>query len=249
MSSIKEHFFEVQQESCAEWIRQTYGLDIDPYEDEEQWEELAGEYSAMLDAQAEIQWLNRHSHQEFFIEFEAELTAASSLLTAANISGHANSVYKLVYAHTVTLMETLISSVVRKLVVSDEGLLMSLAAGYNKLGIITVTLKEIAEQPKLVESIALKLLTDQTFHNVSTIKEVLGVMFGDHMKGLNLAGVGRLCGKRHDIVHRNGKTRDDQPIELSHDEVNQAITTVRDFAQDVQRRIEAALKEIDPVPF
>ncbi|MFG0548794.1 hypothetical protein [Pseudomonas sp. yb_9] len=52
-------------------------------------------------------------------------------------------------------MEALISSVVRKLIVSDEALLMSLAAGYQKLRGITVTLKEIAEQPQLVESIAL----------------------------------------------------------------------------------------------
>lgn len=36
------------------------------------------------------------------------------------------------------------------------------------------------------------VLADLTFHNVSTINKVLGVMFGDHMKGLNLAEVGRL---------------------------------------------------------
>ncbi|MGE8303292.1 MAG: hypothetical protein ACN6PW_02425 [Pseudomonas kermanshahensis] len=52
-------------------------------------------------------------------------------------------------------MEALISSVVRKLIVIDEALLMSLAACYQKLTGITVTLKEIAEQPQLVESIAL----------------------------------------------------------------------------------------------
>jgi len=35
-------------------------------------------------------------------------------------------------------------------------------------------------------------LADLTFHNVSTINQVLAVMIGDHMKGLNLAEVGRL---------------------------------------------------------
>lgn len=203
----------------------------------------------MLDAQAEIQWLNRHSHQEFFVEFEAELATVASLLAAVTNTAQANTVYKLVYAHCVTLLEALISSVVRKLVVSEEDLLMSLAAGYKKVSIVSVTLKEIPEQPKVVETIVLKILADQTFHNVSTIKEVLGVMFGDHMKDLNLAGVGRICSKRHDIVHRNGKTVDDNPIQLSLVEVNQAISTVREFAQDVKRRIEAALKEDDPVPF
>lgn len=249
MSSIKDYFFEVQQEACINWIAQTYGYEIDPDEDPELWEKLAAEYSDMLDARAEIQWLNRHSHQEFFIEFEAELAATASLLAAAALTPNANTVYKLVYAHTVTLMEALISSVVRKLVVSDENLLMSLAAGYKKVNVVSVTLKEIAEQPKLVETIVLRILADQTFHNVATIKEVLGVMFGEHMKDLNLAGVGRICSKRHDIVHRNGKTVDDKPIELSPAEVGQAISTVNEFAMDVRRRIEAALREESPVPF
>ncbi|VVN81539.1 hypothetical protein [Pseudomonas fluorescens] len=51
MSSVKEHFFELQQQRCIEWIKQVYGVDID--EDDERWAELAAEYSAMLDAEEE----------------------------------------------------------------------------------------------------------------------------------------------------------------------------------------------------
>lgn len=245
MSSTKDYFFDVQQEACIEWGRQIYGFEIDPDEEPELWETLAAEYSDMLDAKAEIQWLNRHSHQEFFKEFETELAATASLLAAATQTPNANTVFKLIYAHTVTLMEALISSVVRKLVVSDESLLRSLAAGYKKVNVVSVSLKEIAENPKVVETIVLRILAEQTFHNVATIKEVLGVMFGDHMKDLDLAGVGRICSKRHDIVHRNGKTVDDKPIELSPAEVDQAISTVSEFALDVRRRIEAALREAE----
>lgn len=248
-SSTKDYFFEVQQEACIEWGRQTYGFEIDPDEEPDLWGKLATEYSEMLEERAEIQWLNRHSHQEFFIEFEAELAAAASLLAAATQTPYANTVFKLVYAHTVTLMEALVSSVVRKLVESDENLLMSLAAGYKKVNVVSVTLKDIAEQPKVVETIVLKILADQTFHNASTIKEVFGVIFGEHMKDLNLAGVGRICSKRHDIVHRNGKTVDDQPIELSPAEVDQAINTVSEFTLDVRCRIDAALREDDPRTF
>ncbi|XVJ48139.1 hypothetical protein ACDZ94_04160 [Pseudomonas sp. UBT] len=249
MSSIKEYFFEVQQENCIEWIRQQYGIEIDPDEDEEHWAELAGEYSAMLEAgEAEFEWLNRHSHSEFFHEFSAELATASSMLTLGS-SQHADTLSKLVYAHVVTLMEALISSVVRKLIVSEQILLMNLVAGYKKLSGITVTLKQIAEEPKVVEVIVLKALSELSFHNVATINQVLHAMFGEHMKGLGLNEIGRICSKRHDIVHRNGKTVEDQPIELTSQEVQQAIRTISEFAEDLKSRIYNAFTAKDAAEF
>lgn len=252
MSSIKEYFFEIEEERCIEWIRQRYGIDIDPNEHEEQWAELAAEYSAMQEAEedeAEFQWLNRHSHSDFFHEFSAELATASSLLTFGSNALLTDTVNKLVYAHAVTLMEALISSVVRKLIVSEQSLLMNLVAKYKKLSGITVTLKQIAEEPKIVESIVLKELSEVTFHNVSTINQVFNAMFDEHMKGLRLSEIGRICGKRHDIVHRNGKTVGDEAIELTTQEVEQAIRSIRDFAEDLKSKIHNALTAQESVEF
>ncbi len=88
-------------------------------------------------------------------------------------------------------MEALISSVVRKLIVSNEALLMSLAAGYQKLRDHSDAEGNRRTAPTGGIHRA-GVLADLTFHNVSTINQVLGVMFGDHMKGLNLVEVGRL---------------------------------------------------------
>lgn len=63
------------------------------------------------------------------------------------------------------------------------------------------------------------------------------------MDDLELGEIGRICSKRHDIVHRNGKTRDDQPIELTLQEVQRAIGAIRNFAEDLNTRINAALSE------
>lgn len=81
MSSVKDHFFEVQQDNCIAWIREQYGIEIDPDEDPDTWEQLAGEYSSMLDAQEdEYEWLNRHTPSEFFCQFSQELGTASGLM-------------------------------------------------------------------------------------------------------------------------------------------------------------------------
>jgi len=250
MSSVKEHFFDLQQQACIEWIKQEYDLDID--EEDKRWDELAAKYSAMLDAEeekAEFQWLNRHTHSEFFLKFPEELANASTLLTLGSSEQHTDTLNKLVYAHAVTLMEALISSVVCKLVVSDKELLINLVAGYRKLSTRTISLKDVAEQPKLVESIVLTTLKELTLHNVGTVKEVLGAMFGKHMDSLEVSEIGRICNKRHDIVHRNGKTVDDQPIRLTTEEVKQAIRTIREFAEVLKSRIDNAARERESADF
>lgn len=181
--------------------------------------------------------------QRVFRQFSQELGTASSLLLTANNPSHADTLNKLVYAYTVTLLEALISSVVRHLIVKDAQFLTNLVAGYGKLSGKTITLKEIAEQPKLLESIAQQTLSELTFHNLATIKQILEAMFGRHMNGLDLAAIARICITRHDIVHRNGKTVHDEPIEIGLEQVNEAISTIRNFAGDLQRRINAALDE------
>lgn len=109
---------------------------------------------------------------------------ASSLLALGNDPGQTSTLHKLVYGHAVTLLETLISSIIRKLVVTDQGLMMMLAANHESLHKRTITLREIAEQPKIVEAIVLKELSELSLHNPATIKAVLGAMFGDRVRGL-----------------------------------------------------------------
>ncbi|EGH95508.1 MULTISPECIES: hypothetical protein [Pseudomonas syringae group] len=210
-------------------------------------EKQEAEHWALLEA--EWQWLNRHSHSHFFQEFCTELAKTKDLLITSSNSVHAETVNKLVYAHAVTLMETFISSAVGKLVVDDQGLLLNLVDEYKVLNGMKVTLKEVLEQPKIVEKRVIETLREQAFHNVSTISQVLNAMFGEHMKGLELGEVARICEKRHHIVHRNGKTVDDQPIELSQQEVQQTIETIRDFAGNLSDRIYIALTERESAEF
>ncbi|KAB0483897.1 hypothetical protein F7R15_19635 [Pseudomonas reinekei] len=228
------------------WVEKTYGIEIDQDEPPDDWDSMAAEYDAMLDAQAEeaeAQWLERHSHNQFFREFSEELATASSLLGLEGGPSQVSMAHKLVYAHAVTLLETLINSVVRKLVTSEQSLMMKLAARHESLNKRTLTLKEIAEKPKVVETLVLNVLSEMSFHNVATIKGVLDAMFGEHMKGLELGHIARICKKRHDIVHRNGRTIEDELIELSIPEVRIAISTINDFAADLKRRIYEALAE------
>ncbi|UQY33049.1 hypothetical protein K8U54_15065 [Pseudomonas fulva] len=252
MSSIKEHFFEREQELCLAWIKKTYGIEIDPDEDFETWERMAAEYSSMRDAfeeEAEYRWLERHSHNTFFNEFLQELATASDLLNQPLDTDKAQTLYKLVYAHSVTLLESLISSVIRSLVVSHPTFMLNIAKDYDDLSKKKFTLKEIIDQPKGMESIVLNTLSTLSFHNPSTIKTVMGAAFGKHMSELDLNKISPICSTRHDIVHRNGRTIDDLPIQLDLAQVQQAILTIRAFATDLRGRIYNAVEDDESEPF
>ncbi|WP_070888156.1 HEPN domain-containing protein [Pseudomonas argentinensis] len=246
MSSTKDYYFDAEQARCLAWIKATYGIEIDPDEDVETWERMSAEYSSMRDAfeeEAEYRWLERHSHNTFFNEFAQELVTASDLLDQPLDRDKTQTLYKLVYAHSVTLLESLISSVVRSLVVSHPTFMVNIAKGYDDLSKKKFTLKEIIDQPKGMESIVLNTLSTLSFHNPSTIKTVMSAAFGHHMAGLDLNEISTICSKRHDIVHRNGRTIDDVPIQLDHAEVQQAILTIRAFATDLKGRIYKAVDE------
>lgn len=251
MSSTKDYFLEVEHERRLAWAKATYGIEIDPDEDLETWDRLSAEYSSMLDAveeEAEYRWLERHSHNEFFNEFGQELVTASDLLNQSMDNKKAQTLYKLVYAHAVTLLESLISSVIRSLVVCHPAFMINMATGYDDLNKKKFTLKEIINQPKGMESIVLNTLSTLSFHNPSTIKTVMNAAFGKHMTGLDLSEISSICAKRHDIVHRNGRTIADELIQLDLEEVQRAIMIIRTFATDLKSRIYNAVEEDESKP-
>jgi hypothetical protein len=77
----------------------------------------------------------------------------------------------------------------------------------------------------------------------------MSAAFGKHMTGLDLNAISPICFKRHDIVHRNGRTIDDEPIQLDLVEVQQAILTIRGFATGIKNRIYNAVEEDESEPF
>lgn len=248
MSKVKEHFFEVQQERRNAWIQERLGND-ECSEGSEAWEALANEYSNMMDAyadEAEYRWLERHSYNELYNGFVTELALASDLLKLGQGNIHNYTVCKMVYVHAVTLLESLIGTIVRTLVVSDKAFMANVASKIDDLNKgRKYSLKEIAEHPNGHESLILKILSNLTYHNPSTIKTVLHAVVGIRMVGLDLSEISAICDKRHDIVHRNGMTIDDEPIHLEPLEVQQAMNMIGHVASEIRTRIYEALNDQD----
>ncbi|TBU75830.1 hypothetical protein DNK06_17870 [Pseudomonas daroniae] len=247
MGSMKEHLFELESERRAEWIRGRLGNpDADEYTPG--WEELEAEYADMLawlDEEAEYRWLERHSYNRLYSDFVHEIAIATSLLQLGQGQVHAYTVNKMVYVHAVTLLETFIGTTVRTLVVSTPQFMASMVANVDELnGKQKYTLKQIAQHPKGVSGVILSVLSNLTFHNPATIRNVLHAMIGKRAEGLDLGPFSSICETRHDIVHRNGKTIDDETIPLEAKEVQHSLSQISRLAQEIRDRIHEALDDL-----
>lgn len=129
MSSTKEYLFELERGRRDAWIQERLGSEeLD--EQSEAYEQLAFEYQNMMDAyseEAEYRWLERQSFHEQYIDFGSDLRAAMALMRQSEQAPHAAIISKLVYAHGVTLLETMISTSVQALVVRDTRFFLNIA--------------------------------------------------------------------------------------------------------------------------
>lgn len=54
---------------------------------------------------------------------------------------------------------------------------------------------------------------------------------------------------RHDLVHRNGKTKDGNFIVITEKQINEALVTIKGFIQELSNRIAALKDDEFPLPF
>jgi hypothetical protein len=80
-------------------------------------------------------------------------------------------------------------------------------------------------------------LLDLIWHNLEKIKPMykftLGIDFPNDLKPLFQAIV-----IRHDIVHRNGKTKEGKESQLSRADVEQLLTDIPHFSQFIDKQFE-----------
>lgn len=140
----------------------------------------------------------------------------------------------LLFANVITCFEVYLQSIFLHLLNNDYKL-------FEKL-----TLSNKYKNNKITLNVALKndmkkflseMIRNIVFHNLSDIeplfKEVLGV--GINYK--NDDSILKMIQKRHDIIHRNSKTKNDEPVEISNKYLIKAIKDIDLLVKDIDLQI------------
>jgi hypothetical protein len=91
------------------------------------------------------------------------------------------------------------------------------------------------------KEVAEYLQNDVLYHNIWAVEKlyrnVLGIQFPQDLVSLN-----KIIMKRHDIVHRNGKTVEGKTIVISAEEVKSAIATVSEFVSFIEKQLHQKIR-------
>jgi len=141
---------------------------------------------------------------------------------------------KLLFANVVTSFEVYLQSIFLDLLTQDRDLLkkLTLSSKYknNKISLN----KALTNDMGIYLS---ELIKNIVFHNLSDIeplfKEVLGVNINYKSDDKILKSIE----KRHDIIHRNGKTKKSLILKISNSELNNVITIFKELIENIDGQI------------
>lgn len=173
---------------------------------------------------------------EFFRNFSGAILDIEKMLEAKVDGSVESCFYRLLYVNVITALETYLSDAFMSSVVPNKVLMRLFVEVTPEFKSEKISLSEVYRAVDDIEQKAKSYLVDVVWHNLGRIrpmyKAVLGVEFGTEMGDLVRAIL-----KRHDIVHRNGKTKMGEEIVLAKNDVTQLISKVEEFIQGIDREL------------
>lgn len=92
-------------------------------------------------------------------------------------------------------------------------------------------LREIFTQQKQLDSIVKKTILDTIFHNLPTIKNMYQDTFSVNFP--SITEIYKYVLVRHDLVHRNGKTKDGADVNITDEYIDMVISETKDFVEKI----------------
>ncbi|RMV27204.1 hypothetical protein ALP12_200027 [Pseudomonas savastanoi pv. phaseolicola] len=258
MRHAKDHIVELENDHMRQWMMDTQGIDKDELdEDSEQWQALAQEYQAKLDgeradeeaaaseAYANYQeYMRKHPYDRMYQDYQSQLMLVRKLIYESEDKFEGYLIQKMAFVHAVTLMEALIGDMIKSLVVEHDFLMRRVGVSFEELAKRKNTVSEVLKHPGGINGIIMDFLSTFTFHNVFATKKLLEALFPENMKGLDISEIGVVIEKRHDFVHRNGRTIKDEPVVITQETLVRDLQIISGFAVEVYRGIYEVMDEV-----
>lgn len=169
------------------------------------------------------------SSSEFYDNYKNGIDSIIKLLNVKIWDRKLNRAFrKMIYANVITLMEAYLSDTFIKILFKDTDLQKKFIESNPRYQKEKIEISNIYSWFSNIEKNIKDELTDITYHNVWKVqnmyKDVLGIEFPE-----NLKEVQDIIQIRHDLVHRDGKTKDGKIINVSIPDLKKAIDCINKF--------------------
>lgn len=140
------------------------------------------------------------------------------------------------YAGVIASMETYLSDAFINKTLNSESLLKKYVETFKDFKNQSLTLDKIYELQDNLEEICKKSMLDVIYHNLGKVKgmykDTLNVDLGD------ISIESKAVAKRHHIVHRNGKDKEGNKIEITQEEISTLINQIKSFIKNIDEQID-----------
>ncbi|MBP3717736.1 MAG: hypothetical protein J6I79_09615 [Paludibacteraceae bacterium] len=147
-----------------------------------------------------------------------------------------NYLYKLFYANLIAEMEVYLYATILKQVLSSDENKLKFLANYSPFRERKFNISEVVGMFKNLSGYIKETLNKLVYHNMSSVskmyKDVLNIELGD------VSFLKDAISKRHDIVHRNGKTLDGKEVVVTKDDVIYLSKQILDFMYSIELKIK-----------
>lgn len=241
MGALKEYFLEVQDEK-DEWIREQLA---DPEADDTTpgWFDYESKFYDMKfseTTQSDIAWYSSQTNKSLFEKLQDDLNLLREIISPGITAvGFELPLHKMVYAHSVTLLESFLADSVKSLILSSDRYMERALRHVDPLKKpqLTISLLDVWSHPQGVHGIVLQKLSEVLYHNIPKVKQIIEALL-DHKLDIDISKVNQITLIRHDIAHRNGKTQEGDDLVIDLDLVENAIEDIEHFAASIHRELE-----------
>jgi hypothetical protein len=168
--------------------------------------------------------------------FEASLLKIEPLLKLKIPKQDKNPLLRLLFINVITCIETYLSDLFISTVGKDQTLLRRFVESTPEFKSEKVAMSDVFKVVAEMEKRTQSYLLDLVWHNLGRVKpmfkDTLNIQFPENVKNLFKAVV-----VRHDLVHRNGKTKDGSEHNIDIEAVNTLLADARSFVSAIDEQL------------
>lgn len=176
-------------------------------------------------------------NNDYSKSFYEELKNIESLLTLEVESPKIKeTLYRQIFISVISTLETYLSSSFINRTLDSEENLQKFICTHPEFKNRKFELSEIFEKYDEIENIAQKVMLDTIYHNLPIVRNMYRDTF--NISFPDFSDIYKAVLTRHDLVHRNGFTKDGDVVEIDKGTINELINNVKSFVRKLVTELE-----------
>lgn len=141
----------------------------------------------------------------------------------------------LLFSNIITTLETYLSDALITTINNNGTYFVKFVETYKDFVNKKVSFNQLFEATAQIKKLVKKELLDLLYHNIPKVsgiyKDALNVIFPENEEILKLIAI------RHDIIHRNGKNKDNNVIVIDRIKISETVEIVRLFIEEIDKQM------------